>query len=291
MGFWAKYGLYIAYGVGTLIGLALIIIGIVAMNKDKKLSKKKVFKAKVLNCIISDNYIPGMLIQGFDIIVEISTPRGNIRREIKRRDPMDIGTIVEVYYDPKKDVIRFTDEVFDEEKKYPVVLVAFGVFFLLLLLIIFLAANITNGKAVTGLGFGCMAGGIFIFIGIWLSLIRPHKINKDMIHCEKVEGRIADTVRQGITGYIGNGSRHRQRTYSYVYEYEYGGVTRTLKGRTSSNTYSHADIGKKVVIVINHKTGDVFCMDDEKTGVGMGIAVLIFGIAVIPFALFVSGVF
>ena len=289
MDFWVKYGLYIAYGAGGLIGLALIIIGIVEMNKDKKLSRRKVFKAKVLNCIIGDNYIPGMLIQGFDIILEISTPRGNIRREIKRREPMDIGTTLEVYYDSKKDVIRFTDEVFDEEKKYPIILVAFGVFFLLLLLITFLAGKIANGKAVTEMSFGFLAGVVFIFIGIWLSFIRPHKFKKDMIHCEKVEGRIADTVRQGRTGDVGD--RHRQRTYSYVYEYEYGGVKRTLKGRTSSNTYSHADIGRKVVIVINHKTGDVFCMDDEKTGVGMGIVFLIFGIATIPFVLLVTGVF
>ena len=84
MGFWTTYGIYLAYSLGAIIGLITIIIGIVAMKKDTKLSKKKIYTAKVLSCIIGDNYIPGMRMQGFDIILEIETSRGNIRREIKR---------------------------------------------------------------------------------------------------------------------------------------------------------------------------------------------------------------
>ena len=279
MGFWTTYGIYLAYSLGAIIGLITIIIGIVAMKKDTKLSKNKIYKATVLNCIIGDNYIPGMLMQGFDIILEIETSRGNIRREIKRRDPMDIGTTVEVYYDSKKDVVRFTDEAFDEEKKYPIVLIAFGIFFLLITLISFVSQNIKSGEALIGVGGALIIGGIFTFVGVWLSIIRPHKINKNMIYCEKVEGRIADVVRHGRIGNYEYGDRNNI-AYAYLYEYEYGGVKRTIKSRTASNTHTHASIGKKVEIIINHKTGDVFCMDDEKSGVGIGIVFLIFGVAI-----------
>ena len=279
MGFWTTYGIYLAYSLGAIIGLITIIIGIVAMKKDTKLSKNKIYKATVLSCIIGDNYIPGMLMQGFDIILEIETSKGNIRREIKRRDPMDIGTTVEVYYDSKKDVVRFTDEAFDEEKKYPIVLIALGIFFLLITLISFVSQNIKSGEALIGVGGGLVIGGIFTFVGLWLSIIRPHKINKNMIYCEKVEGRIADVVRHGRIGNYDYGDRDNI-AYAYLYEYEYGGVKRTIKSRTASNTHSHASIGKKVEIIINHKTGDVFCMDDEKSGVGIGIVFLIFGVAI-----------
>lgn len=279
MGFWTTYGIYLAYSLGAIIGLITIIIGIVAMKKDTKLSKNKIYTAKVLSCIIGDNYIPGMHMQGFDIILEIATSKGNIRREIKRRDPMDIGTTVEVYYDSKKDVVRFTDESFDEEKKYPIVLIAFGIFFLLITLISFVSQNIKSGEALIGVGGGLVIGGIFTFVGLWLSIIRPHKINKNMIYCEKVEGRIADVVRHGRIGNYEYGDRNNI-AYAYLYEYEYGGVKRTIKSRTASNTHSHASIGKKVEIIINHKTGDVFCMDDEKSGVGIGIVFLIFGVAI-----------
>ena len=279
MGFWTTYGIYIAYSAGALIGLITIIIGIVAMKKDTKLSKKKIYTAKVLSCIIGDNYIPGMHMQGFDIILEIATSKGNIRREIKRRDPMDIGTTIEVYYDSKKDVVRFTDESFDEEKKYPIVLIAFGIFFLLITLRAFVSQNIKSGEALIGVGGGLVIGGIFTFVGLWLSIIRPHKINKNMIYCEKVEGRIADVVRHGRIGNYEYGDRNNI-AYAYLYEYEYGGVKRTIKSRTASNTHSHASIGKKVEIIINHKTGDAFCMDDEKSGVGIGIVFLIFGVAI-----------
>lgn len=285
MGFWTTYGIYIAYSLGAIIGLITIIIGIVAMKKDTKLSKNKIYKATVLSCIIGDNYIPGMLMQGFDIILEIETSRGNIRREIKRRDPMDIGTTVEVYYDSKKDVVRFTDESFDEEKKYPIVLIAFGIFFLLITLISFVSQNIKSGEALIGVGGGLVIGGIFTFVGLWLSIIRPHKINKNMIYCEKVEGRIADVVRHGRIGNYDYGDRDNI-AYAYLYEYEYGGVKRTIKSRTASNTHSHASIGKKVEIIINHKTGDVFCMDDEKSGVGIGIVFLIFGIVIMTGMIF-----
>lgn len=289
MEFFLKYGIYLAFGAGTLIALITIIIGIVAMKKDTKLSKNKIYTAKVLTCIIGENYIPGMRMQGFDIILDITTPKKNVRKEIKRRDPMDVGTTVEVYYDAKKDVVRFTDEAFDEEKKYPIVLVAFGFFFLLLTIISFIGVNFNNGRALVGSVGGLIISGIFIFIGIWLSFIRPHKVNKNMIYCEKVEGRIADVVRQGKTSGGNELHRHAKSTYSYLYEYEYGGMTRTIKGSTSSNTFSHSQIGKKAEIVINHKTGEVFCMDDVKTGIGMGIVFLIFGILAIPFVLFASG--
>lgn len=279
MGFWTTYGINLAYSLGAIIGLITIIIGIVAMKKDTKLSKNKIYTAKVLSCIIGDNYIPGMHMQGFDIILEIATSKGNIRREIKRRDPMDIGTTVEVYYDSKKDVVRFTDESFDEEKKYPIVLIAFGIFFLLITLISFVSQNIKSGEALIGVGGALIIGGIFTFVGAWLSIIRPHKINKNMIYCEKVEGRIADVVRHGRIGNYDYGDRDNI-AYAYLYEYEYGGVKRTIKSRTASNTHSHASIGKKVEIIINHKTGDVFCMDDEKSGVGIGIVFLIFGVAI-----------
>ena len=285
MGFWTTYGIYLAYSLGAIIGLITIIIGIVAMKKDTKLSKNKIYKATVLSCIIGDNYIPGMLMQGFDIILEIETSRGNIRREIKRRDPMDIGTTVEVYYDSKKDVVRFTDEAFDEEKKYPIVLIAFGIFFLLITLISFVSQNIKSGEALIGVGGALIIGGIFTFVGAWLSIIRPHKINKNMIYCEKVEGRIADVVRHGRIGNYDYGDRDNI-AYAYLYEYEYGGVKRTIKSRTASNTHSHASIGKKVEIIINHKTGDVFCMDDEKSGVGIGIVFLIFGVAIMSGMIF-----
>lgn len=285
MGFWTTYGIYLAYSLGAIIGLITIIIGIVAMKKDTKLSKNKIYKATVLSCIIGDNYIPGMLMQGFDIILEIETSRGNIRREIKRRDPMDIGTTVEVYYDSKKDVVRFTDESFDEEKKYPIVLIAFGIFFLLITLIAFVSQNIKSGEALIGVGGGLVIGGIFTFVGLWLSIIRPHNINKNMIYCEKVEGRIADVVRHGRIGNYEYGD-HNNISYAYLYEYEYGGAKRTIKSKTASNTHSHASIGKKVEIIINHKTGDVFCMDDEKSGVGIGIVFLIFGIVIMTGMLF-----
>ena len=119
MDFWVKYGLIIAYGIGVVIGLILVIIGIVAMKKDRKLSKKKLFKATVLNCLIAD-YGYGMSMEGFDIVLEIETKKGKIRKEIKRRNPMDVGSTVDVYYDSKKSILRFADEVFDEEKSYPI---------------------------------------------------------------------------------------------------------------------------------------------------------------------------
>lgn len=292
MDFWIKYGIYIAFGIAAVISIITIIIGFVAMNKDKGLSKKKVFKAKVLSCIIGGNYYPGTRYQGFDIILDIETPKGNIRKEITRRDPMDIGTTVEVNYDSKKDIIRFTDEAFDEEKKYPIVLIAFGIYFLLNTIISYVGLYTNNGKALIGLIGGTTIACIFIFLGAWISIIRPHKMNKNMVHCEKVEGRIADVVRQGkIGGNFDHGHHHHSQSYSYLYEYEYGGVKRTIKSKTASNTHTHAAIGRKVEIVINHKTGDVFCMDDEKTGVGLGIVLLIFGVLAIPAVLFICGIF
>ena len=285
MDFWAKYGLTLAYGVGVAIGLALIIIGIVAKKNDRKLGKNKIFKATVLNCLIGA-YDYAYHMEGFDIILEIETNKGKIRREIQRRNPIDTGTTVEVYYDSKKGIVRFVDEVHDEEKSYPIILMAFGVFCIIAVVFSGVSGNVANGRGTAGMVFGFLVSAIFVFLGFWLSVVRPHKINKNMIHCEKVEGKIVDLVKNGLAGKHGSGSRNY--SYAYLYEYEYGGVKRTIKSKTSSSSNTHSLIGKKVDIIINHQTGDVFCLDDEKTGVGIGVALMIFGIAMLPFVLLVT---
>lgn len=268
--------------IGGLIGIVLLVGGIIALNVDKKPKKSNIYKAKVLNCIISDEYIIGMPMECFDIVLEIELPAKKVRKEIKRRDPMDKGTTIEVYYNPNKKALRFVEEAFDEEKNYPFIFIAFGAVILFLMMAMVLVSKFSVGEMVFRFAFGYFAGVLFAFIGLFMSVIRPHKVNKDMIHCEQVEAKVVDVVRQGMTHRGDFGDHHRRSyTYSYLYEYEYGGVKRTVKGITSSNTISHAGIGKKAVVVINHKNGEVFCMDDIKMGLGMGIAFLVFGLGVI----------
>lgn len=268
--------------VGGIIGVVLLIVGIITLNVDKKPRKSRIYKAKVLNCIIGDRYIIGMPLECFDIVIEIELPDKKVRKEIKRRDPMDKGTVVEVYYNPKKKAVRFADEAFDEEKAYPFIFIAFGAVILFLFMAAAIIGKFRAGEMVFRYAFGYFASILFAYIGMYMSVLRPHKLNKEMIYCEQVEAKIVDVVRQGMTNRSDFDDHHaRKYTYSYLYEYEYGGMKRTVKGKTSSNTISHASIGKKSIVVINHKNGDVICMDDIKMGIGMGIGFLIFGLGAI----------
>ena len=230
--------LFVEYGKYTLLGilgLGLIIAGIITGKKNKKVKKNRIYNAKILSCEIVDHYVSGMPVQGFEITFEILTGQGTVRKKIKRRDPLDVGETIEVYYDPSEGSVKPVDEIENSERAYPVILCVLGAILILFMCVLAIVVSLKAGKDVFGIGFGFFACGLFAFLGLYLAVLRPHKLNKELVHCELVEGEIVDVVKSGRTN---SRDHHRESVmYSCVYGYQYGGKQRIIKSSTASNTY------------------------------------------------------
>lgn len=61
-------------------------------------------------------------------------------------------------------------------------------------------------------------------------------------------------------------------------EYTYGGVTRRFRSSASGDGGSHTEFGRKVSIAVNNVTGDILCLEDEKTLSFVGILFIILAI-------------
>ena len=269
-----------------ILGLGLIIAGIITGKINKKVKKNRIYNAKILSCEIVDYFFSGMAVQGFEITLEILTGQGTVKKKIKRRDPLDVGETIEVYYDPAVGSVKPVDEIENSERAYPAILCVLGVILILFMCALAIAVNLKAGKDVFKIGFGFFACGLFAFVGLYLAVLRPHKLNKELVHCELVDGEVVDVVKSGRSN---SGNRHRGSVmYSCVYGYQYGGKQRTIKSSTASNANGPFMIGRKVTIVINHKTGVVYCAEDEKNLIP-GIIFMLFGlggIAVMMYMLF-----
>lgn len=272
--FLLENGKYIFFGI---LGLGFLIAGIITGKKNKGVKKNKVYNAEILACDIVEYYLAGMPVQGFEITFGIQTNQGTITKRLTRRDPLDVGETIEVYYDSAKGIVKPVDEVETVESAYPTALCVLGVIFLLVMCALAIVLNVNMGEEVFPYVFGFAACGLFLYIGLYLAILRPHKLNKELINCELVEGEITDVIKTGYGNFDSDSRSDNRSMYSCVYGYQYGGKQRTLKSSKSSNTYGPSMIGRKVTIVINHKSGSIYCAEDEKN-LGMGIVFMLFGL-------------
>ncbi len=275
----------------TLIGVIILIIGIVLYLRYKNVKNKKPIKATVVSCekgkYIDIDYANQP--QCFHITFKFFSKYGPKRITIKRQNPMDVGATVEVLYNHKTDDLDIASEVKKNNGSLGKVFITIGIVWML----ISIGATIGSFFGDIPISFkpiiGMLIGMTFFMVGLYASIILPATNKKNMQHCDIVEGEIVDFVKSGTSNR--NGRRHRSSvSYAAIYEYEYGGRKSRIRSSGSSTTGEYTELGKKVSIVVNHKTGEAYCIEDKKNLTGMGIVFILFGIATIPFVLFVSGV-
>jgi hypothetical protein len=103
-----------------------------------------------------------------------------------------------------------------------------------------------------------------------------------MEFCQVVSGRVVD-VRTRT-------QRKDGRTYTMytpVYNFYYDGNEYTLISPNSSNSPKNATPGRNVSIVINEKTGKLYCREDESRGLFIIFGIV--GVAIAIAVLFGSG--
>ena len=76
--------------------------------------------------------------------------------------------------------------------------------------------------------------------------------------------------------------------YSPVYGYYYNGEERILAGTVSSNSDKYRQIGRSVNIIINNRTGEIYCEDDAKFGIKSGSLFGIVGVIILVLTILIT---
>lgn len=255
------------------LGVAIIALGIYSIVHNRKMEKRGRSQARVQVCMQSTMEVMSKTIPCYEIVLEIYTAQGMICRTIRDGQPYEIGQYVDVFYDDQADKVTLAKHVTPSTSKAPWVLIGFGVMIILVgALIILMTISETFaviGKAVFAYGFVI----IFIVVGAYVSIIKPLKNKKLMPDCHKIQGTLVD-YREEI------GNDNDGVVYTPIYAYYYNGREERLEGSVTGNNSKYRSIGRKVTIVMNDITKEVYCMEDMKEGRNLGIIFMLIGIGI-----------
>lgn len=215
---------------------------------------KEEVRATVVSCEPSETIIRGTVAPCFEIMVEFRTKKGIVSQSFKRGTAIDIGTTIKMSYDHRYGSVEMSTQTATKINNIPILLgsiVSVGV--LVAALVIGAVFGGFSGKVI-----GCILGVIiclgFEWVGIFIAFIYPKK-HRNMEDCVLLEGRICKYVqtKHGILW---------QSEYSAVYEYIYG--RKMCRVGSIQSQHRRKKIGTKVTIAVNEKTGEAFCVEENK---------------------------
>ena len=256
--------------IGFLIGIAITILGIYVVIRNKRLLKGRHVYAVVQDCQPSSMNVLSAEIPCSMITLEIPTSRGIIYKQMRHQNSFAPGETMEVYYDEENDKLERAENVRQNSGSGPYILIGFGV---LWCVIMGLCAVIQYSDTYGGIVGEIMGYAICIGIviaGFCISVIGPRKRKKEMENCHMVKGHIAD--------YKKHSSHDEPVSYTSIYEFYDNGENVRIEATVSGTSKKYCQIGREVTIVINDVTGKVYCKEDANESKKLGWIFLIVGI-------------
>lgn len=111
---------------------------------------------------------------------------------------------------------------------------------------------------------------LFILIGFNIAIIKPRRLKNEMADCTVVQGSLIDyRVRRRKKG---------GAIYCPQYGFYHNGEQRTIWGTVGSSSRKFRQIGRQVSIVINNRTGRIYCLEDERSRRTFGFMFVLMGL-------------
>lgn len=270
------------YIIMFLIGLAIIGLGVYAKVHNYKLTHQgSQVQAEVVRSDRSVRAIAGQEISYYENIIRISTTRGDVYKTLNEEKPRKAGSYIRGYYIESTDQFMLKADVEVNNGKGPYILIGFGIVWCAVIFLAYWMGVSKTGSIVAGrilsYGIGIVFVSVGIFVGIWI----PRKRKKQRSACYAVEGILVDyKVERDEDG---------ADSYFPIYEYHLYGEPKRLYGGHGGSAKKYRQIGRRVRILINHATGDVYCEEDAKSAGMMGIVFLVIGVVLLA-ALFINDV-
>ncbi len=265
-----------------VLGLALIGLGIYAKVHSKRMNQLGITRAVVTDCQPAVKRIGQKEIPCTQVTFEIATVHGVVNKTIMDNGKYSIGDTVELFYDYEKDYIEFPKNISPEGSKGPYLIIAFGaaISCLVAFLEIGKRSAAVNDALMTFLSY--FSTFALIGSGIYLSVIKPMRRKRAMIHCRTVQGTQVDFIKEK------HGSKRKgyRVVYKPIYEFVDRGEVVRIEGELGDSTSRFRQIGRVVTIVINDENGEKYCLEDMAgirkvagfiTVVGVLVLVILFG--------------
>ena len=264
----------------TLIGLFLVALGIFLIVKDKLDKGKESLNAVVVACQNAETTFRNSLRNLYNLTLEIDGKYGTVTKTIQGNRLFKVGTRCRVYYDMQNGKTEFAREYRDSGSIGGIVLILFGLFFGGSVLASIYMPQGTDAGNKFGIFFALAVAFIFASVGIYGGFIQPIIRKREMEFCQVVPGTVVDVrTRRG---------NNNNTMYTPIYGFYYDGNEHKLTSSNSSSSSKNATLGRNVSIIINEKTGKLYCREDESRGF-----FIIFGIVGVTIAmavLFGSGI-
>lgn len=227
----------------------------------------KIVMATVVSCDTSETKIRGMTFECYEIGLEFSSPNGIVHKSLKRGTPMDVGSALQVCYNPKDDTIEMAENIKNKTNvSARAIKVIVAIFISAFLVFFFYKAFEYNDKAAAHLLAICMCM-VFVFIGFYVIIYGCRK-RRGLSGCDVVPGSVVSyTVRR---------KRWIFATYESIYEYQYQGEIRKV-GAISSGIHKEP-LGNQVNIAVNRETHEAFCVEELRKYYIVGVIFALAGL-------------
>lgn len=128
------------------------------------------------------------------------------------------------------------------------------------------------------LAFGYAVSIILMAIGV-LGIYKKVKMRQNIRSMRSVTGVLTDYT-EGGTDREEDGEESSGKSYYPVYEYEWQGETRQFFSGWGKDEKEQRAIGRQVHILVNPKTGETICREDEKPGERAALVIGIIGVVI-----------
>ncbi len=258
---------------GLLFGLLIVVLGIYVKVHNYRLHKyaRKVAATVVYTEPVVINIL-SQPIPGHKNVIEIGTSQGVITKELTEEQPREVGAYVRGYYDESNDKFMKESDVKTNEGAGPYIMIASGLVICAIMILVLWMQNSEANSQVGARIFGYIISVVFVLVGAWVGIGTPLRRKKEMLNCHTVPGVLVDYKAEDDD----NGT-----SYFPVYEYYVYGEPRRIGSPVGGSANKYRQLGRQVTIVINDKTGEVYCAEDNKTSGKLGILFLVIGLGVL----------
>ncbi len=229
----------------------------------------RIVDARVISCETKMVQLGDETGSYYEVTVDFYGIHGEtIQKKFQSEEYYEVGAVLRSRYIDKTG--RFMPDADKDAKNNGGLWFAIG--FLVLILVILIGSvylQDENGElpGYVVAGFGYFVSVVFMIIGI-AGLIKQIRLKKNAHKMQVIPGYLVDYT-------VNYGGADEADTYRPVYEYELMGISYRYQSKVSGSSKKYRTIGRKVHMLRDCETGDIYCKEDEKTS---GRLYLIFGI-------------
>lgn len=259
-----------------IIAFGIIGLGIFVIAKSKIGKGKYLTNAVVVNCENVDEAFGEGKANLHNITLDIQTSNGTMPMMIESDRIFKPGAKCRVYYNIQSGNVEFVAKSMDNAYAVGSFFIVFG---LCLCLWTAVCIYCVEGGANVGIILPFAVTFLFTYVGFYGGILQPAIRKKQMVDCRKVTGIVVDPNLSR-----GNSSN---MVSAPIYSFYYEGNEYRMRSIVSSSSAKRAVPGRRVNIVINEKTGEVYCVEDQSIGVSIVFGII--GLLVGVFTLVGSG--